>query len=99
MMPAAAAAPTELPSAAGLARLAGELALPGSERMQSDAATAALLAAAVASSAAIFVIGNLRGSPADPRVGQARAAASAAAAIAGQCNAAFAELTPERRSR
>jgi hypothetical protein len=98
MMSAAAAAPIELPSAAGPARLAGELALSSSER-RSDAATAALLAAAVAGSAAIFVAGNLRGSPADPRVGQARAAASAAAAIAGQCNAAFAELTPERRSR
>jgi methenyltetrahydrofolate cyclohydrolase len=98
MMSAAAAAPMELPSAAGLARLAGELALSGSER-RSDAATAALLAAAVASSAAIFVADDLRGSPADPRVGQARAAASAAAAIAGQCTSACAELTPERRSR
>jgi hypothetical protein len=93
------AAALELPSAAGLARLAGELALSGTERMRSDAATAALLAAAVASSAAIFVADNLRGSPADLRVGQARAEASAAAAIAGQCTAAFAELTPERRSR
>jgi methenyltetrahydrofolate cyclohydrolase len=88
----------ELPSAAGLARLAGELALSGSER-RSDAAAEPLLAAAVASGAAIFVADDLRGSPADPRVGQARAAASAAAAIAGQCAAAFAELTPERRSR
>jgi hypothetical protein len=67
--------------------------------MISAAATEPLLAAAVASGAAIFVADDLRGSPADPRAGQARAAASAAAAIAGQCTAAFAELTPERRSR
>ena len=71
MMSAAAAAPIELPSAAGPARLAGELALSGSER-RSDAATAALLAAVVGSSAAIFVADDLRGSLADPRVGQAR---------------------------
>jgi len=49
-MSAAAAAPVELPSAAGLALLAGELALSGSGR-RSDAATEPLLAAAAASGA------------------------------------------------
>jgi formiminotetrahydrofolate cyclodeaminase len=96
----AAAVPLELSAtAAEIARLAGELTLSGSERMQSDSATAALLAAAVASSAAIFVAENLRDNPADPRVGQARAAAGAATAIARQSTAGLTDQTPERRSR
>jgi hypothetical protein len=94
----AAAVPLELAAtAAELARLAGELTRSGSRRLRSDAATAALLAAAVAGSAAIFVAENVRGGPGDPRISQAHAAAAEAAAIAQHC-AALASETPERRT-
>jgi formiminotetrahydrofolate cyclodeaminase len=94
----AAAVPLELAAtAAELARLAGELTRSGSRRLRSDAATAALLAAAVAGSAAIFVAENVRDGPGDPRISQAHAAAAEAAAIARQC-AALASETPERRT-
>jgi hypothetical protein len=53
--------------------------------LRSDAATAALLAAAVAGSAAIFVAENVRGGPGDSRISQADAAAAEAAAIAQYC--------------
>ena len=68
-----------------------------SARLRSDAAAAALLAAAVAGSAAIFVAENVRGGPGDPRISQAHAAAAEAAAIAQHC-AALASETPERRT-
>jgi methenyltetrahydrofolate cyclohydrolase len=94
----AAAVPLELAAtAAELAGLAGELTRSGSRRLRSDAATAALLAAAVAGSAAIFVAENVRDGPGDPRISQAHAAAAEAAAIAQQC-AALASGTPERRT-
>jgi len=94
----AAAVPLELAAtAAELARLAGELTRSGSRSLRSDAATAALLAAAVAGSAAIFVAENVRGAPGDPRISQAHAAAAEAAAIAQHC-AALASETPERRT-
>jgi formiminotetrahydrofolate cyclodeaminase len=94
----AAAVPLELAAtAAELARLAGELTRSGSRRLRSDAATEALLAAAVAGSAAIFVAEKVRGGPGDPRISQAHAAAAEAAAIAQHC-AALASETPERRT-
>jgi methenyltetrahydrofolate cyclohydrolase len=94
----AAAVPLELAAtAAELARLARELTRSGSRRLRSDAATAALLAAAVAGSAAIFVAENVRGGPGDSRISQAHAAAAEAAAIAQYC-AALASETPERRT-
>ena len=94
----AAAVPLELAAtAAELARLAGELTRSGNRRLRSDAATAALLAAAVAGSAAIFVAEDVRGGPGDPRISQAHAAAAEAAAIAQHC-AALASETPERRT-
>jgi methenyltetrahydrofolate cyclohydrolase len=94
----AAAVPLELAAtAAELAWLAGELTRSGSRRLRSDAATAALLAAAVAGSAAIFVAENVRGGPGDSRISQAHAAAAEAAAIAQYC-AALASETPERRT-
>jgi formiminotetrahydrofolate cyclodeaminase len=93
-----AAVPLELAAtAAELARLAGELTRSGSRRLRSDAATAALLAAAVAGSAAIFVAENVRGGPGDSRISQVHAAAAEAAAIAQYC-AALASETPERRT-
>jgi formiminotetrahydrofolate cyclodeaminase len=89
----AAEVPLELAgTAAGLARLAEQLARTGNRHLRSDAVTAALLAAAVAGSAAIFVADNLRGRDDDPRTARARTAAAEADAAARRCAALMAEL-------
>jgi methenyltetrahydrofolate cyclohydrolase len=94
---AAAAVPLELAeTAAELTRLAEQLARDGNRHLRSDAATAALLAAAVASSAAIFVADNLGGSRDDPRITRARGAAAEADAAA-QRSVAMAEGGLERK--
>jgi methenyltetrahydrofolate cyclohydrolase len=88
----AAAVPLELAgTAAELARLAEQLACTGNRHLRSDAVTAALLASAVASSAAIFVADNVRGTGDDPRIARARTAAAEAGAAAQRCVALIAE--------
>ena len=82
----AAAVPLELAGvAAELAGLAEELARTGNRHLRSDAVTAALLASAVAGSAAIFVADNVRGTDDDPRIARARTAAAEADAAARRC--------------
>jgi methenyltetrahydrofolate cyclohydrolase len=79
----AAAVPLELAeTATELTRLAEQLARDGNRHLRSDAVTAALLGAAVARSAAIFVADNVRGASGDPRITRARAAAAEADAAA-----------------
>jgi formiminotetrahydrofolate cyclodeaminase len=88
----AAAVPLELAdTAAELAQLAEQLACTGNRHLRSDAVTAALLASAVASSAAIFVADNVRGTGDDPRIACARTAAAEADAAAQRCVALIAE--------
>jgi formiminotetrahydrofolate cyclodeaminase len=84
----AADVPSELADAAAeLAQLAEQLASTGNRHLRSDAVTAALLAAAVAGSASIFVADNLRGRDDDPRPARARTAAAEADAAARRCAA------------
>jgi formiminotetrahydrofolate cyclodeaminase len=79
---AAADVPFELGQVAAEVATAGEhLVAAGNPNLRSDACTAALLASAVATSAAILVGENLRAQPDDPRRTEAsRCAAEAAAA-------------------
>lgn len=67
---------------ADVADLAAALAESGKADLQPDARTAAVLAAAATRSAALLVEANLGATPADKRVGRARALAEGAAAAA-----------------
>jgi methenyltetrahydrofolate cyclohydrolase len=94
----AAAVPLELAeTAAELTRLAEQLARDGNSHLRSDAVTAALLGAAAARSAAIFVADNLRGANDDPRLTRARTAAADADAAAQRC-VAMSDGSPEPSS-